>query len=238
MKEEIQHATHFLCEKLKENKHLSDEQCELFGTTLESLMLQRFRNHWHPDKPLKGNAYRCININHEECVLDPMLKEAANESFIDAEDIKTTFPKGLALWVDPFDVSYRYGRKSICPIFKKYNSSKPFSNSKNSLVDSSKKATVFQLPNTSTNMVFNSKLNTSAPSFVPTTRVTQDLSSIWPTNYHSFNSGQDFYSHFRRYPEEKMYDRYHWHRNEKDQHEERRLANQGFEFRNVAQEVY
>ena len=244
MKEEIQSAAQFVCDKLKENNHLSDEQCDLFGTTLEELMLKRFENHWHPDKPLKGNAYRCININHEECVLDPMLREAAVESFIDVEDLRTTFPDGLALWVDPFDVSYRLGRRSICPIFKKYNSSKPLSSSKKRMGNTIMKAATVQFQHANNDVILKSKLNTSAPSFVPTNRATQDISSIWPRNWSenyspwSQSSYQDYNSYFQKHPDQKMYNRYHWHRNQKEQQEEKKLSSRGFEFRSVAQEAY
>lgn len=243
MKEEVQSAALFVCEKLKVNHHLSDEQCDLFRTTLEDLMFKRFHNHWHPDKPLKGNAYRCLNINHEECVLDPMLKEAALESFIDVEDLRLTFPDGLALWVDPFDVSYRLGRKPICPIYKRYNSSKPPTYSQKHIF--SMKGAAGQRPIVNSDLVSNSKLNTSAPSFVPTTRVTQDLSTIWTNSLThnkqpswNQNSSQDFYSYFQRNPDQKVYNRFHWHRSEKQQGE-RKLSNRsGFEFRNVAQVAY
>ena len=245
MKEEVQSAARFVCDKLKENQHLSDEQCELFKTTLEELMFQRFQNHWHPDKPLKGNAYRCLNINHEECVLDPMLKEAADESFIDVEDLRFTFPDGLALWVDPFDVSYRLGRRSICTIFKKFSNNRPTSKTKKTMGRFSTKVAAGQLPVINNDVVLNSKLNTSAPSFVPTTKANQDLSSIWTRNWNNNHqqpwgrsSNQEFYSYFQRNPDQKVYNRYHWHKNEKQQHEEQKLPNRGFEFRNVAQEAY
>ena len=244
MKEEVQSAAHFVCEKLKENSHLSDEQCELFRTTLEELMLKRFENHWHPDKPLKGNAYRCININHEECVLDPMLNEAAMESFIDVEDLRTTFPDGLALWVDPYDVSYRLGRRSICPIFKRYNSNKPLSCTKKRMGNITARAPISQFPNAKSDVVLHSKLNTSAPSFVPTTMATQSLSSIWTSNWSgnyqpwSRMSSQNQHSQFHRYPDQTIYNRYHWHRSEKEQQDDRQLSNRKFEFRTVAQEAY
>lgn len=192
MKDEVKSAAQFVCDKLKEKDFLSDEQCELFKTTLEELMLERFENHWHPEKPLKGNAYRCLNINHEECVLDPMLKQAAIESFIDLDDLRGIFPNGLALWVDPFDVSYRLGngRKApICPVFKRYNPYKaqPQGYQRRTYGmqyqhQYSKMGAAGQRPNTVKELVSNSKLNTAAPSFIPTT---QQSSSFIPTTQQS-----------------------------------------------------
>eukprot|EP00112_Aurelia_sp_Birch-Aquarium-sp1_P009668 Seg2105.2 transcript_id=Seg2105.2/GoldUCD/mRNA.D3Y31 product="Protein BTG1" protein_id=Seg2105.2/GoldUCD/D3Y31 len=223
MKDEVKSAAQFVCDKLKEKDFLSDEQCELFKTTLEELMLQRFDNHWHPEKPLKGNAYRCLNINHEECVLDPMLKQAAIESFIDLDDLRGIFPNGLALWVDPFDVSYRLGngrKAAICPIFKRYNPYKAppqghqrktygVQNQHQYSHQYSKVGVAGQRPNTVNELVSKSKLNTAAPSFIPTTqqstnfipttqqstifgltsqhqsttKPSQDLSQIWSKNF-------------------------------------------------------
>ena len=283
MKDEVKSAAQFVCDKLKEKDFLSDEQCELFKTTLEELMLQRFNNHWHPEKPLKGNAYRCLNINHEECVLDPMLKQAAIESFIDLDDLRVVFPDGLALWVDPFDVSYRLGtgrKAAICPIFKRHNPYKapPQShlrktNGVQNQHQFSKMGAAGQRPNNVNELVSKSKLNTAAPSFIPTTqqssnfiattqhssifsptnqhqsttKASQDLSQIWSKNFQNTQqqrwqqqSNQEYYSYFQRTSDQKVYNRYHWHREDHQQQpaQEKKLSGRGFEFRTVAQEAY
>lgn len=295
MKDEVQSAAQFVCDKLKEKDFLSDEQCELFKTTLEELMLQRFNNHWHPEKPLKGNAYRCLNINHEECVLDPMLKQAAIESFIDLDDLRVVFPDGLALWVDPYDVSYRLGtgrKAAICPIFKRYNPYKAPPQGQQRKTHGvqnqhshqiSKIWAAGQRQNNVNELVSKSKLNTAAPSFIPTTqqssifapttqqssnfapitqqsssfaptnhhqaapKSSQDLSQIWSKNFQSSQqprwqqqSNQEYYSYFQRNADQKVYNRYHWHREDHQAQpsQEKKLSGRGFEFRSVAQEAY
>jgi len=36
-----------------------------FLETLQSLLFEKFRNHWHPVIPEQGQAYRAIYINHK-----------------------------------------------------------------------------------------------------------------------------------------------------------------------------
>ncbi|XP_065056358.1 protein BTG3-like [Rhopilema esculentum] len=247
MKDEVTSAAQFICGKLKENYRLNNEQCERFKTNLEELMLQRFQNHWHPEKPLKGNAYRCININHVECVLDPMLKDAAVESFISIDELKATFPDGLALWVDPYDVSYRMGRRAICPIFKRYNPNKPQASNRQAAkvprYTTHNKA-AGQRPNSGSDVVLNSKLNTSAPSFVPASQANQDFSSTWTKTWQTdqqrrdHQSNQGFYSYFQVNPDQGIYNRFHWHREDEQPQQAKKMQSRGFEFRNVAQEAY
>eukprot|EP00794_Sanderia_malayensis_P010951 gene10951-12112_t len=241
MKEEVNSAAKFISEKVKEQNQLSDEHGVLFQQTLEELLIKRFENHWHPEKPLKGNAYRCVNINLEECCIDPILREAAAESLIEIDDLTASFPGGLALWIDPYDVSYRLGRGAICPVYRRFN---PYKVQK----DIPRKARYSNYSNAKPQIVVprkpkDSKLNSEAPVFTPKT-IPQDLSSIWtkntPTyvnsNYQSqrqLNSGNNCYSYFQKDNDQVKYNRYHWHRDDKQQNHQ----TTGFEFRNFVQEV-
>ncbi len=235
MKEEVGSAAKFVAEKVTEQNELSDEHGELFRTTLEELMVKRFENHWHPDKPLKGNAFRCLNINLEECCIDPLLREAAAESLIDVDDLTASFPGGLALWIDPFDVSYRLGRGSICPIYRRINPNKQKDTPKK---EKKVAQNVLAVQNSKLGPK-NSRLNSQAPVFTPKS----DLASIWSKNFPNNNyqnyqyqqqqSNDTYYSYFQKDTDQKKYNRYHWHREEKQQNRQR-----GFEFRNFAQEVY
>ena len=73
--------------------------------------MERFKDHWDPTNPNRGSAYRCIRING--CRLDPVVKEAAKVTGL--TNISEYLPSELTLWIDPSDVSYRFGEDgSIC----------------------------------------------------------------------------------------------------------------------------
>ena len=115
MKDEVRSAIKFLTEVLSRNSKVNQEQIQTFKDTLEELIIARFENHWHPNKPLKGNAFRCINI--EMTGIDPVLLKATKASGISPSVLLEIFPGGLALWIDPGEVSCRIGKGSICPLY-------------------------------------------------------------------------------------------------------------------------
>ena len=115
MKDEVRWAIKFLTEVLSRNSKVNQEQIQTFNDTLEQLIIARFENHWHPNKPLKGNAFRCINI--ETTGIDPVLLKATKASGISPSVLLEIFPGGLALWIDPGEVSCRIGKGSICPLY-------------------------------------------------------------------------------------------------------------------------
>lgn len=117
MKDEVRSAIKFLSEVLSRNSKVNQEQIQKFNETLEQLITSRFENHWHPNKPLKGNAFRCINI--ETTGIDPVLLKATKASGVLPSVLLEIFPGGLALWIDPGEVSCRIGKGSICPLYCK-----------------------------------------------------------------------------------------------------------------------
>ena len=73
--------------------------------------MERYKDHWDPTNPNQGSAYRCIRING--CRLDPVVREAAKVTGL--TNISEYLPSQLTLWIDPSDVSYRFGEDgSIC----------------------------------------------------------------------------------------------------------------------------
>ena len=119
MKVEVRSAITFLTEVLLRNSKVNEEQANKFKAILEQLMIAKFQNHWHPNKPLKGNAFRCLNI--DTTAIDPVLLTATEASGISPTVLLDVFPGGLALWVDPGDVSCRIGKGSICPLYGEQN---------------------------------------------------------------------------------------------------------------------
>jgi BTG family len=60
-----------------------------FGEELESALRDKFADHWYPDKPFKGSAYRCLKITDPA---DPVLNRAARESGNPVTDIIENLP--------------------------------------------------------------------------------------------------------------------------------------------------
>ena len=109
MKEEVHCACEFFS-KMLESKHLPHQFATQFRLRLEELLSQRFKNHWDVRNPNKGSAFRCIRINSK---MDPIVSEAAKATGL--KDISKYLPAEFTMWIDPRDVSYRFGEEgSIC----------------------------------------------------------------------------------------------------------------------------
>lgn len=116
MKSEIQCACDFLSGFLRK-KSIPVQFVKPFRSRLEELLTDRFRNHWHPENPHRGSAYRCIRINGR---LDPVVREAAKVTGL--SDIGQYLPKEFTMWIDPSDVSYRFGEDgSICSCYNSHH---------------------------------------------------------------------------------------------------------------------
>lgn len=92
---------------------LPRRRVNLFGEELESALRDKFADHWYPDKPFKGSAFRCLKITDPA---DPVLNRAARESGNPVPDIVENLPTDLAIWIDPGEVSYRMGEKGSVKI--------------------------------------------------------------------------------------------------------------------------
>ncbi|XP_076469972.1 protein Tob1-like [Babylonia areolata] len=81
-----------------------------FRLCLIDHMNKKYLNHWYSDRPFKGSSYRCIVVSENK--IDPILSAALNDAYLDPrqiQDIRHHLPKELAIWVDPCEVSYRFG---------------------------------------------------------------------------------------------------------------------------------
>lgn len=105
MKREVKSAVDFLTNILRTGD-VSHSQTELFSATLVTLLCNRYQNHWFPEKPFKGSGFRCIRLNHN---LDPLIVQAGQMSGLDNSVLISVFPPELTMWVDPREVSYRFG---------------------------------------------------------------------------------------------------------------------------------
>ncbi|XP_075710621.1 protein BTG3 [Rhinoderma darwinii] len=108
MKREISAVVFFLSKLLKNNK-LCKEQIEIFSEELCRILHNKYVNHWYPETPTKGQAYRCIRVNRFQGV-DPDLQKACFNSGLMYEDLG--LPREMTLWVDPCEVCCRYGERN------------------------------------------------------------------------------------------------------------------------------
>lgn len=106
MKEEVHHAVNFLTNIVENGGVMNAHQLEGFRRGLFDLLLDRYREHWFPAKPTKGSAYRCMRINHK---MDPIIASVASSCGFSSSRLFSIFPSELTLWVDPGEVSYRFG---------------------------------------------------------------------------------------------------------------------------------
>ncbi|XP_040007457.1 protein BTG4 [Xiphias gladius] len=109
MKEEIAAAVFFVARLVKRYGCLDNDSRERFAAALTSVLFENYKNHWHPSAPTKGQAYRCLRMNRVR-LQDPVLQQACERSAVRYEDLG--LPQELTVWVDPGEVSCRYGEHS------------------------------------------------------------------------------------------------------------------------------
>ena len=120
MHTEINFAVKFIVSKIKEHSSLLNEELlEKFESRLNQLLKEKYESHWYEEKPMKGSAFRCINISVEDNSVDSVLRKTAEEVGLNSQNLLDIFSNGLALWVDPNDVSCRLGKGAIFPVYKK-----------------------------------------------------------------------------------------------------------------------
>ncbi|KAL7643382.1 UNVERIFIED_CONTAM: hypothetical protein RMT77_005364 [Armadillidium vulgare] len=115
MKNEVNAAAEFISKFVRQNNKVSEKDLEKFQQSLRIYLLQKFKNHWHPNKPWKGQGYRCLRLNGnngKETTID----KAASASGLNYADLN--LPLELTVWVDPNEVSCRFGehKGSYCTV--------------------------------------------------------------------------------------------------------------------------
>lgn len=110
---EIDAAATFLTDIIKAAQ-FSDQSAENFRQALKTLLKQYYDGHWYPQEPLKGSGYRCLRVNG---VMNPLLKKAAEMSGLPLKRFRHAFPVELTVWVDPGDVSVRFGEEGSIGVY-------------------------------------------------------------------------------------------------------------------------
>lgn len=104
---EINSAANFLSRLLQCRSCLTPEELGRFNDSFCQTLASRYLDHWFPEKPFKGSAFRCIRI--VKCRLDPVLASVASTAGISENRLLSVLPSELTLWVDPNEVCYRFG---------------------------------------------------------------------------------------------------------------------------------
>ncbi|XP_005058850.1 PREDICTED: protein BTG4 isoform X1 [Ficedula albicollis] len=137
MKDEIAAAVFFITKLVKREGKLSKDEIEKFAEKLTTILFEKYKNHWHPGNPCRGQAFsgvfaavvtvrlaritdavpapgalcsrRCIRINKQQ-PREPLLEQACADSGLDSSLLG--LPKEVTVWVDPLEVSCRYGERN------------------------------------------------------------------------------------------------------------------------------
>ncbi|XP_058051598.1 protein BTG3-like [Ahaetulla prasina] len=109
MKDEVEIGTRFISRLVNRHEKLEKNQVERFGENLTKILCERFNEHWYPDNPVKGQAYRCIRINRKQQVDDSLLK-ACTACGLDYSEL--ALPREISIWIDPGEVCCRLGENN------------------------------------------------------------------------------------------------------------------------------
>uniref|UniRef100_W5KJ23 B-cell translocation gene 4 n=1 Tax=Astyanax mexicanus TaxID=7994 RepID=W5KJ23_ASTMX len=109
MKEEIAATVFFVVRLAKKHGRLDRSRREKFAVAFTSVLFENYKGHWYPENPCKGQGFRCLRTNRSQ-VRHPIIDGACKRSGINYEDLG--LPKEITIWVDPGEVSCRYGEKN------------------------------------------------------------------------------------------------------------------------------
>ncbi|XP_044134660.1 uncharacterized protein LOC122927133 isoform X2 [Bufo gargarizans] len=108
MRDELLAGVEYIKTLANRFQNLDPVMVDLFGEKLAERLCQKYTGHWYPEKPMKGQAYRCIRINRHD--RDESILEACSHSGLKYHEL--TLPKEMTLWIDPYEVSCRLREES------------------------------------------------------------------------------------------------------------------------------
>jgi protein Tob/BTG len=116
MLHEVRSAVNFVTNLLQKGT-IDLALVEMFKQALFNFLCLHYQNHWFPEKPNKGSAYRCLRFVNKK--MDPLILRAGVHCGLTEQRLRLLFPSELTVWVDPNEVSYRIGEEgSIGVLFE------------------------------------------------------------------------------------------------------------------------
>lgn len=112
MRQEVDSAAEFIAKIVSTHGirlNLDSERIDSFRRVLQLHMFDHYQNHWFPDKPFKGSAYRCLRIVNQK--MDPLISKAGADIGLTEAQLLDFLPAEFTMWVDPCEVSYRIGEE-------------------------------------------------------------------------------------------------------------------------------
>ncbi|EFC40376.1 hypothetical protein NAEGRDRAFT_81040 [Naegleria gruberi] len=98
MLEEIKSVTAFFSKWLSDK--FDQKVVNEFKNALESELLVRFKGHWYPSDPQRGQAFRSILIDGVQT--DPLLMDIASRLGINLNDFENCLPRNCVVFIDPY----------------------------------------------------------------------------------------------------------------------------------------
>ncbi|KAE8594231.1 hypothetical protein XENTR_v10019509 [Xenopus tropicalis] len=105
MHREIEAAVTFLVKILNLKRRVKPEKLVVLAENMAHLLHKKYQGHWYPDKPERGQAYRCIRINSWQYVDESLLLACAMSGI---EYSRLPLPDEMTIWIDPFEVCGRF----------------------------------------------------------------------------------------------------------------------------------
>lgn len=122
MHTEIQKAANFFVYLMKCGhnpnvaKEIGETQFEKFTQAIVEALSERYRDHWYPENPSRGQGYRCVTIDRH---MDRSIKKAAESCGINPNQVRKAFSLEFTMWIDPEEVSYQMGDNgSVCVLYE------------------------------------------------------------------------------------------------------------------------
>ncbi|XP_041427616.1 protein BTG3 [Xenopus laevis] len=109
MHREIEAAVTFLVKILSLKWCVKPEKLVVLAENMARLLNKKYQGHWYPDKPDRGQAYRCIRINPWQYVDESLLLACAMSGL---DYSRLPLWDEMTIWIDPFEVCGRFGENT------------------------------------------------------------------------------------------------------------------------------
>lgn len=107
MRREVNAGVNFLKRLAMERGGLEESKAEVFAKQLRDLLSEKYDQHWYPDNPSKGQAFRCVRMSGNRAECDREVLKACEESELIPSQLGPHCE--ITLWIDPLEVCARSG---------------------------------------------------------------------------------------------------------------------------------